>query len=407
MLPSTRPWAGPSSASSATDPVRAALADLVEAIRQLEGLTGQVGPVRLARDAAAQAPQVVAAACRTLGVPLSFDVARSDGLAGQVDHSITALGAEIRRAQSTPGLPGLGVEEVVERVCALKAVEDRNLRVHSVRRPDATLVKVIDAGPRDAPCLLISPACAMSHRLALPWILALGDRYRCLVPETRGTSWRIEDPSVFDRRGHDVHLQSEDLMAVIETLTSGPVHLMGMCGGAVPGLMVADRQPDYVRSMSLWHADLELGPEAPKTDHQRNLLALLDMAAESRPAAAALREMIVASPLAGVPDRIGPLVVRPYASTELLYRYANLVRATMHWDSRQTAAHVRQPTLVVTSEDDHTAHPEGSLRLAQILRNSRVVVTEHGTHLDAFAAAPDQVATLTSFLDESGLPWAS
>lgn len=373
---------------------------LVEAVRQLEGLTEQVGPFRLRAEDCDRAPEAVAAVCRALGVPLSFD-APDDG-----DHAVLALGARIRGAQADPRLSGLSGPELdllQAGARRLKSTEDRAFRVHSVRRPDATLVKVVETGPAGAPCVVVSPACAMSYRLALPWLRALGGTYRCLVLQTRGTSWRIEDPEVFDRRGHDVHLQAEDLMAVIETLTSGPVHVMGMCGGAVTALYVAAQQPDYVHSLSLWHADLDLGPDAAKTDHQANLRALLDAAAGSRAAAAAMRDLLVGSPLTGFPEHIGPIVVRPYASGELLYRYAHLVRATMHWDSRPAAEHVPHPALVVTSRDDHTAHPAGSRRVAEILPGGRLEVTDHGTHLDAFAASPHQVALLTSFLATSGL----
>ena len=151
-------------------------------------------------------------------------------------------------------------------------------------------------------------------------------------------------------------------------------------------------------SLSLWHADLELGGEAPKTDHQVNLRALLDLAGESRDTAAWIAERLTSGPMTGVPERIGPLVVRPYATTELFYRYAKLTGATMHWDSRPTAAGVHQPCLVVTSEDDDTAHPAGSRRLAEIVPGARLVVAEHGTHLDAFRATPGQVRCLRSFL---------
>jgi pimeloyl-ACP methyl ester carboxylesterase len=190
----------------------------------------------------------------------------------------------------------------------------------------------------------------------------------------------------------------EDLLALIDELATGPVHLMGLCGGAAVALAAAAQRPDRVSSVSQWHADLELGSEAVKTDHQANLRALLDLGGESRDTAAWLREKLTSGPMTGVPEKIGPLVVRPYATAELFYRYAKLTGATMHWDSRQTATGVNQPCLVVTSEDDNTAHPDGSRRLAEIVPGARLVVAEHGTHLDAFRATNEQVSCLMSFL---------
>jgi pimeloyl-ACP methyl ester carboxylesterase len=238
----------------------------------------------------------------------------------------------------------------------------------------------------------------MSYRLSLPWLRALRTTYRCVVPQTRGTSGRIVDPADFDRRGYGVDHQADDLATLIEALAVGPVHLMGLCGGAVPAMLVAAGRPDRVGSLSLWHADLELGADAEKTEHQANLRALLELAGESRDTAAWMRDRLTSGPMAGVPEGVGPLVVRPYVTAELFYRYAKLTAATMCWDSRETAARVTQPCLVVTSRDDHTAHPAGSLRLAEILPDARLVVTDHGTHLDAFNASPEQISCLSSFL---------
>lgn len=377
---------------------RAALAVLVDAVRQLEGLTDQVGPFALPTDTADRVPELVLAVCRALDVPLTFDL---PGGGPEQDFAIAALAAGIRRAQRSPDLAGLRPADAVELSAEARRhrdEEDACYRLHAVDRPDGTSVMALDAGPADAPCILFSPACAMSARLCLPWIRALSATYRCLVYQTRGTNERIADPRTFDRRGYDVHRQAEDVTALIETFTGAPVHLMGLCGGAVPALVVAARRPELVGSLSLWHADLELGGEAEKTEHQVNLRAMLDLAGESRETAAWMRDRLASGPMTGVPDGIGPLVVRLYATAELFYRYAKLTGATMHWDSRPTAAEVTQPCLVVTSRDDHTAHPAGSRRLAEILPDARLVVAENGTHLDAFDATAEQVSCLTSFL---------
>jgi pimeloyl-ACP methyl ester carboxylesterase len=382
----------------------AALGALVEAVRQLEGLTEQVGGFALPPDTCDRAPELVAAVCRALAVPLTFD---APAAGRNQDFAVTALAVEIRRAQRSPDLAGLRPGEVAALAVEARRrydEEDAAYRRHTVRRPDGASVSVVDCGPPEAPCLLFSPACAMSYRLCLPWVRALGGSYRCLVPQTRGTSGQVGGVADFDRRGHGVPEQAGDLAALIDALAGGPVHLLGLCGGAVPALMVAAERPDRVRSVSLWHADMELGPEAAKTDHQVNLRALLDLAGESLDTAAWLRDRLTSGPMTGVPPGIGPLVVRPYATPELFYRYAKLTAATMHCDSRRTAAAVGQPCLVVTSRDDHTAHPAGSRRLAEILPDARLVMTDHGTHLDAFKATPDQVRCLTTFLAGPGAP---
>jgi pimeloyl-ACP methyl ester carboxylesterase len=371
------------------------VADLVDAVRQLEGLTGQVGPFALYPDACDRAPDVVMAVCQALNVPLTFD-ARSRGR--DRDFAVVALAAEIQRAQRSPALAGLRPADVTAEARRRYEQENAGYRVHALRRPDGTVITAVGAGPPAAPCVLISPPCSLGYRLALPWLRALRSSWRCVIMQPRGTSERIEDVADFDRRGCDVSHQVADLLSLTEELAAGPVHLMGLCGGAAVALAAAAQRPDLVSSLSLWHADLELGGEAAKTDHQVNLRAVLDLGGESRETAGWLREKLTSGPMTGVPERIGPLVVRPYATSELFYRYARLAGATMHWDSRPAAARLNLPCLIVTSRDDDTAHPAGSRRLAEIVAGARLVVTSHGTHLDAFRATAEQVASLTSFL---------
>ncbi|MGQ4490825.1 alpha/beta fold hydrolase [Streptomyces sp. SAS_281] len=381
-------------ASPADAATTEALADLVAAVRQLEGLIRQTGPFALSAGTCDRAPELVNAVCRGLGVALTFD-------GPDDDHALLALAAGIRRAQQAPALAALAPEEAARQAREIRDRDDEGLRVHHITRPDGARLEVVETGPEDAPGVLISPACGMSHRLALPWLRALGTGYRCVVPQTRGTSEPLtDDPTGFDRYRPGVPEQADDLLAVADALDLGPFHLMGMCGGAVPALLLARRRPDLCRSLSLWHADLELGPEAAKTEHQTNLRSLLDLAGESRETAGWLRDRIVSGPMTGIPPGLGPLVVRPYATGELFYRYARLTGSTMHWDSRETAAAVTRPTLIVTSADDTTAHPDGSRWLAGLLPDARLTVTEHGSHLDAFRADPGQQETLLSFLRE-------
>lgn len=372
-----------------------ALAELVEAVRQLEALTGQVGPFALPADTCDRAPDLVTAVCRALDVPLTFD-APAGGR--DRDYAVVALAAEIQRAQRAPVLAALRPADVAARARQLYEDEEAGYRVRIVRRADGTVITAVEAGPRDAPGVLISPPCSLSYRLSLPWLRALRSSYRCVIMQTRGTTEPIVDREDFDRRGYDLSHQVRDLVAVADELATGPVHVMGLCAGAAVALAATAQRPDRFGSLSLWHADLELGGDAKKTDHQVNLRALVDLGGESRDTAAWLREKLISGPMTGVPERIGPLVVRPYATTELFYRYAKLTAATMHWDSRPTATGVRRPCLVITSEDDDTAHPAGSRRLAEIVPGARLVVAEHGTHLDAFRATPGQVRTLRSFL---------
>lgn len=384
---------------------RTALAELVDAILQLKGLIEQVGQFTVPADTCDHAPALVAAVCLALGVPLHFQEPDDEQSRNRVAN---VLAARIRQAQQAPEFADLGtsaIAHLAEQARSLRDEAEAEYRWHLLHRPDGATVRVLDCGPLDAPFVVFSPACTMDIRLCLPWTRVLSDRYRCLVPQTRGTAGRIEDPEDFDRYGYGVEEQAGDLAAVLAEFAVSGAHLLALCGGAVPALAIAEAHANHISSLSLWHADLELGEDAPKTEYQNNLRAVLDIAAESRGSAAWVRERFASGPMSGVPEDVASLVMRPYATPELFYRYARLTGSTMHWDCRAAAARIVQPTLIVTSRDDHTTHPAGSLRLAEILPEATTAVVEHGTHLDSFRATPEQVRCLLAFLAaHAGLP---
>ncbi|WP_019925413.1 alpha/beta fold hydrolase [Nocardia sp. BMG111209] len=370
-----------------------ALADLVDAVQQLAGLTGQVGPFALPADTCDRASDLIAAVCRESQVPLRFDAST------RTDFAAVALAAEIRRTQRAPELAGLTAADAAAAARQRATDEQAEFRTHAVPRPDGTVVSAVEAGPHDGLAVVLSAPCAIGYRLSLPWLRALRPAYRCIVVQTRGTTEFITEPELFDRRGYDVADQVADVLAVTEHLGTGPVHLMGLCGGAAVALATAAQHPDRVASLSLWYADLELGSAAAKSEHQVNLRAMLDVAAESRDTAAWIRDRLTSGPMTGIPERIGPLVAKPYATPELFYRYAKLTGATMHHDSRAAVATIRQPCLVATSADDELAHPAGSRWVADTVPRARLMIADHGHHLDAFRATPDQVAALTTVLN--------
>lgn len=384
------------------DAAETALAGLVEAIRQLQGLTDQVGTFALPAETVDGCAAEAAAVCAELGIPLRFDRATGEptdfavrALAGR----LAAAAAEFRRAWPS-GSPLQPADLAVLAGAARRLWVVAEVRRFRLRRPDGAVITVAETGLPDAPPVVLSPACAMSHLLSRPWLRALADRYHCVVPETRGSSERIENPDDFDARGCGVAEQAADLAALIESLDAGPVHLMALCSGTAPALELAGpaTTSGLIHSLSCWHPDVDFGTGSVKSEHQQSLRAVLDLAGESRETAGWMRERLTSGPMAGLPEPAAPLVVRPYVTDELFYRYARLTGATMHYDAGPNAAAVSVPTLVVTSRDDQTAHPAGAHRLAELVTDAELRVAEHGDHLNAFDATEQQVGWLTDFL---------
>ncbi|MGM1062352.1 alpha/beta fold hydrolase, partial [Saccharothrix sp. Mg75] len=270
-----------------------------------------------------------------------------------------------------------------------------------VETADGARLPAWAVGPASAPPVLLVLPCGMPVRLAEGWLRALAADRRVITWESR---WLFADLGSEVDLAHDVAAQVADLAAVLDAFGVPSAHVAGMCGGALLALAAAAELPDRVDSLSLWHGDFDLGDDAPKTDHQRNLQALMGMAAEDRETAAVVHDVLLQNALAGVPADLAHLVLYPYASKELFFRYCRLNLVIMSQDARPYLARVAAETLVVTSEQDSTAHPAGSLAVAERLSAARLHVEPEGDHLTLFRAPAHLTGLLRSRLAGTGSP---
>jgi 3-oxoadipate enol-lactonase len=266
---------------------------------------------------------------------------------------------------------------------------------------DGARLRSYAAGPAGRPVIVIASACGMPVQLCEHWLAFLAADYRVLTWETRGLFGDLGSPAAFDRIGHGLADQAGDLLAVMDHHEVAAAHVMGLCGGAVIALRAAAAQPGRASSLSLWHGDFS-GSPGPTTSHQENLKALMAIASQSREDAEAINAALSQAATAEVPLELADLVGYPYRSPELFYRYCVLTGATMTTDVTGVLSSIGQPTLVVTSEDDHTAHPGGSHGVARALPRAVVEVEPHGDHLSAFGAGTRLRHLMTSFLNGQG-----
>jgi hypothetical protein len=99
------------------------------------------------------------------------------------------------------------------------------------------------------------------------------------------------------------------------------------------------------------------------------------------------------------PD-LADLLLYPFATPELLVRYARLNGALMRTDVLPLLALVVQPALIVSSEDDQTTHPEGSRVVAAGLRRGRLHLEPHGDHVSIFNPAAAMIELAEQFMTD-------
>lgn len=260
---------------------------------------------------------------------------------------------------------------------------DRYRTRPDVRAPDGVPLRVYAAGSRQEPAVVIVTACGMPAKLCERWVRALSQDHLVITWESRGLFGEVED---FDALSYDAVTQAGDLIAALDRYRVPRAHVMGFCTGSVIALAAAAASPDRVGSVSLWHGAYELGPDGPKTGHHRHMQALMAMAARSREAARSAHSVFCQSMLGRTPPDTAHLVLYPYATPELLYRYCRVNGTITDTDVTGFLPAVSQPALVVTSEDDDTADPRASEAVAARLPDATLQVEPHGDHISLFKA---------------------
>jgi 3-oxoadipate enol-lactonase len=263
---------------------------------------------------------------------------------------------------------------------------------------DGASLRVYSSGDRkEKVAILVSP-CGMPAKLCEPWIRSLAKDHFVVTWETRLLFEELVNPDSF---AFDVNAQVRDLFLVMDYFDIRQAHLMGLCGGAVIALSAAATEPQRISSLSLWHGDFELGPGCPRTKHQKDLKAFMSAAAMGRRQAEQLQKMFVQNTIKGFRGDWAHVVLYPYANAELLYHYARSNGNIMATNVSPLLSQVAQPTLVVTSKDDSTTHPDGSKRVAESLPNAQLEVLPHGDHLSLFYASPEVTTLAASFLADA------
>ncbi|QIS10014.1 alpha/beta fold hydrolase [Nocardia arthritidis] len=384
---------------------KSAIERLAAAIVSVRPLVAGVGaPVRVVPNAGHDWPPGHRHAVRRLldriarragveGLVLAEDVAFDDlQVFERVVSERLALGDCVRAAGIVPA----DLLGEVERIAAAAVAAGFDTFAHqeTIASNDGVPLQVYSAGVGEETVVLV-PACGMPAALTESWVRFLSRDRRVLTWESRGLFGAAEPLGDY---AVDSRAQATDLFTVMAHYGAPSAHVVGFCGGAVIALLAAALRPKAIRSLSLWHGAYGFADGGPMTKHEKGMLELTTTAAADRAAATAVHTAFCEVMLTNTPTEVAHLVLYPYASPELLYRYCRLNFALTSTDVGRYLADVPQPTLVVTSRDDHTTHPAASERVAAALPNAHLWLTDHGDHISAFTAGDPLLRTAADFM---------
>jgi pimeloyl-ACP methyl ester carboxylesterase len=216
---------------------------------------------------------------------------------------------------------------------------------------------------------------------ALLWVDAAREsasRGRCVIYDRRGF-FRSGRPDPFDTVDLSDHV--DDAAALLDALSATPAMVIGRSTGGEIALDLAHRFPDKVKALVLLEPGLfTVDPEATAWA-QRLRLRILEAAGEdpSSVSEVVLREILGDQAWESFPEEVTEMfaAASPAVLAEIAGQGLDLSEEPLDL-SRDELAEIRQPALIVSSEDSPEVFRRVNDRLAEALPHSEKVLVAGG-----------------------------
>jgi 3-oxoadipate enol-lactonase len=188
----------------------------------------------------------------------------------------------------------------------------------------------------------------------------------------------------------------KDATLLLERLETGPVHLCGLSMGGFVAMRMAARRPELVRSLILIATSAD--PEPMENIPRYRLLAALGRVAGPRLAARRIERIMLGPSFRADPARRAERAryVELMTRRRDVWKALNglLDRAGVHDELPRIAA----PTLVLVGDEDEVTPPARAARLAEGLKDARLVPIPRAGHSTTVEEPRAVTAAIEAFL---------
>ena len=241
------------------------------------------------------------------------------------------------------------------------------------------------------------PTVVLIHGLgscADDWLLqtpVLAASFAVLTLDLRGHGRSGKPPGPYT-----VAQMGDDVAALMDTLDTGPAHVVGLSLGGLVAQALAAEHPELVRSLVLVNTFARLRPEGLRgwLLFARRGLSLLGGGIEKQ-------AQVIATSMFPRPDQdeIRQLVIERLSSNDpRAYRAA--MWAALRFDGRRLAARIRVPTLVIAGDQDTTVSMTAKRELAAGIDGARLEIVAGSGHVTPIDDADEFNRLLVEFLME-------
>jgi 3-oxoadipate enol-lactonase len=243
-----------------------------------------------------------------------------------------------------------------------------------------------EAGPADAPVVLLSNSLGATRGMWDPQVPVLAERYRVITYDTRGHG---ESPAPAGE--YTIDDLTDDVVALLDRLGVERAHVAGVSLGGMTALRLAAREPGRVLGLAVLCSSAK--PEGQ---------GFLDRAAAVRsggtePLAAPIASRWLTPPYAaGHPDLVARLEAMIAGADD--EGYASCCEAVGRLDLREDLGRISAPTLVVSGSQDPALPPEHQRVIADGIAGAELLTVD-AAHLANLERAPEVTGALLAHFD--------
>lgn len=213
------------------------------------------------------------------------------------------------------------------------------------------------------------------HEMFLPQIEALKGEYRCIAFDFRGQG---QSPST--KRGYDMDNLSLDIIELLDKLTDGPVHFLGLSMGGFIGMRLAIHYPERLKSLMLLETTADPEPEENKPKYLK--LCFVAKWLSTRLIVDKVMAIMFSQSFLNDPNKT-TLKTEWENRLKKLHRwtFGRAVEGVVHRKGvYELLGKIKTPTLIIVGDEDVATVPAKAQRIHQAIKGSQLKTVKEAGH---------------------------
>jgi len=218
--------------------------------------------------------------------------------------------------------------------------------------------------------------------------------YQVVLLDNRGVG-QSDRPDV----PYTIEMMAQDVVGLCEALHLGPCHVIGSSMGGIIAQVLAHKYPQHVRTITLCNSLMK--PDIKFSLAVSAMLTLIQAKADRRALIKNMLGWVYSSSFLEQPDVVEVLIetslANPYPVDEVGYR--NQSHAVSQVDTSQWIHQIKQPALVLGSDQDLIVSEAHTLEMARLIVGAEYYSFRGVGHLPFIERPEEFIKVVRTFID--------